>query len=364
VQTNTLSAFGQLVATTGIGKPSGGFCAAVGYQFDSPVLRYYVRRRTYDQTLGRWTSSDPLQFMAMHPYAYHSPTETCDPSGFIPWPIPPKKAPALPSETRTIVIDIKSFVPDWKGRLSNDPDKVVKQSQVLKSRLFFKLSVYDIDTEEQICKTRACVFCRYLLNDWNAKIDFVHESDNPPLLVAGRTKNWWNADGRVETRKVRMGSDSLIEISEENGSVGCECSTTQCSRAFVIIAIARTDNFSLQFPLENLIDWAKNHIPPVGAIVAGADLVGAISGDPNYIHAPRLAVDLKSTLGVAVVPFRVCGRMPFIRQDPTGTVVEGNAVVEQMFLNNFRAVYLPATISADMTNDKIPRGSISRLQED
>jgi RHS repeat-associated protein len=57
------TAYGEEVARTGTTTNPFGYKGAVGYYTDESTSDIYVRNRTYEPTIGRWLSTDPLGFV-------------------------------------------------------------------------------------------------------------------------------------------------------------------------------------------------------------------------------------------------------------------------------------------------------------
>jgi RHS repeat-associated protein len=57
------TAYGEEVARTGTTTNPFGYKGAVGYYMDESASDIYVRNRTYEPTIGRWLSTDPLGFV-------------------------------------------------------------------------------------------------------------------------------------------------------------------------------------------------------------------------------------------------------------------------------------------------------------
>ena len=89
--TATYDAWGNKVASTGTNPTQYGWCGEWGYQADSLLGSDYVRARTYQPTVARWSSIDPLstdQWLAsrerspFYAYGTNSPSGFIDPTGW------------------------------------------------------------------------------------------------------------------------------------------------------------------------------------------------------------------------------------------------------------------------------------------
>lgn len=84
IQTNTFSAFGSTLASTGA---SPNRLKYTGREDDNTGL-YYYRARYYDPVVGRFISEDPLGFAAgvnFYAYVNNNPINANDPSGLVPY---------------------------------------------------------------------------------------------------------------------------------------------------------------------------------------------------------------------------------------------------------------------------------------
>ena len=80
-QTYTYDSFGNIVATTGSLANSFRY---TGREFDTETNLYYYRARYYDPQTGRFTSEDPIQFIAgpdFYTYVVNNPIGRVDPFG-------------------------------------------------------------------------------------------------------------------------------------------------------------------------------------------------------------------------------------------------------------------------------------------
>jgi RHS repeat-associated protein len=150
VQSNTVSAFGQLLATSGRATPTGAFCAAVGYQFDTQLLQYYVRRRAYHQSLGRWTSSDPRGFADddnLYCYSHNCPASLNDPSGLSSREDIPNKLIYTCNcgwidwthATRNVALDVIDQVRGRRGRKSENYNGFMVSSRMMMGPKWFRV---------------------------------------------------------------------------------------------------------------------------------------------------------------------------------------------------------------------------------
>jgi RHS repeat-associated protein len=82
----TYDAWGNVVGRTRSTAITALWAGQFGYQFDSEIGLFCVRRRPYDPPAGRWTTIDPLE-MSLTGYIYVSnrPTNVLDPSGLKDW---------------------------------------------------------------------------------------------------------------------------------------------------------------------------------------------------------------------------------------------------------------------------------------
>jgi RHS repeat-associated protein len=77
-------AWGNVVSRTGATGIVFLWVGVVGYYFDVETGQIYIRERIYGPLVGRWTTTDPLGFLAAtnrYPYAAASPLNALDPSG-------------------------------------------------------------------------------------------------------------------------------------------------------------------------------------------------------------------------------------------------------------------------------------------
>ena len=85
VETATYSAFGEVVEKTSSIVNPFGYKGALGYYTNGETNDIYVRARTYEPSIGRWFSIDPISFLSGDPmlylYARNSPIGVTDPSG-------------------------------------------------------------------------------------------------------------------------------------------------------------------------------------------------------------------------------------------------------------------------------------------
>jgi RHS repeat-associated protein len=83
VATYAYDAFGNLSASTGsLANPF----RYTGREFDSDIGLYYYRMRTYDPSVGRFVSEDPIGFSGgnnFYRYVRNSPSRFVDPSGMV-----------------------------------------------------------------------------------------------------------------------------------------------------------------------------------------------------------------------------------------------------------------------------------------
>ena len=79
-------AWGNTVARAGTTPTPYQWVGRWGYQFDTPTRGFYIRARSYQPTVAKWTSVDPV-FLAseLHPYTAfsNSPSVHFDPSGML-----------------------------------------------------------------------------------------------------------------------------------------------------------------------------------------------------------------------------------------------------------------------------------------
>jgi RHS repeat-associated protein len=84
-------AFGTIVASSGTTVNAFRYVGRLGYYYDSDLVRYYVRARHYDATLGRFLSADPFLQSALqssstgfYRYCNNQPINSVDPGGLLP----------------------------------------------------------------------------------------------------------------------------------------------------------------------------------------------------------------------------------------------------------------------------------------
>ena len=86
VETATYSAFGEVVEKTSSISNPFGYKGALGYYTNAETNDIYVRARTYEPSIGRWCSVDPLGHidgLNVYSYAAQSPLSFADPSGLL-----------------------------------------------------------------------------------------------------------------------------------------------------------------------------------------------------------------------------------------------------------------------------------------
>jgi len=86
VETATYSAFGEVVEKTSSVVNPFGYKGALGYYTNGGTNDIYVRARTYEPTIGRWLSLDPLWFLDVanrYAFVQNSPITLRDPSGLM-----------------------------------------------------------------------------------------------------------------------------------------------------------------------------------------------------------------------------------------------------------------------------------------
>jgi RHS repeat-associated protein len=91
-------AFGSVLVTSGATPNPFRYIGRAGYLYSTDLARYYVRERTYDPTLARWLSADPLGDVDTpnrYVYVRSNPLKLIDPSGLQgckvkPIPTPPE----------------------------------------------------------------------------------------------------------------------------------------------------------------------------------------------------------------------------------------------------------------------------------
>jgi len=82
--TYTYSAFGEEVEKTGTTVNPYRYIGSRGYQYNEETGDYYVRARTYEPTIARWLSVDPLGFVDStdrYVYVQNQPVDAFDLSG-------------------------------------------------------------------------------------------------------------------------------------------------------------------------------------------------------------------------------------------------------------------------------------------
>lgn len=86
VEETTYTAFGEVVSKTSSITNPFGYKGALGYYTNGDTDDIYVRARTYEPSVGRWISADPLGFVdGTNWYAYcrNNPVTHQDPSGLV-----------------------------------------------------------------------------------------------------------------------------------------------------------------------------------------------------------------------------------------------------------------------------------------
>lgn len=84
--TATYSAFGETVASSGTTENPFGYNGNVGYYASPTADDHYVRERVYVNQLGRWLSTDPMDFtdgINWYSYVANNPVDHVDPSGLL-----------------------------------------------------------------------------------------------------------------------------------------------------------------------------------------------------------------------------------------------------------------------------------------
>lgn len=79
-------AWGNSVARVGTTPTPYQWIGLYGYYYDPLIDSYYVRRRTYAQSVARWSSVDPLYGMTttlINPYQLAQPVNDVDPTGLL-----------------------------------------------------------------------------------------------------------------------------------------------------------------------------------------------------------------------------------------------------------------------------------------
>ena len=87
VETATYSALGEVVNKTSSIVNPFGYKGALGYYTNAETNDIYVRARTYEPTIARWLSRDPLRFTDApneYTYVWNNPVNINDPSGMRP----------------------------------------------------------------------------------------------------------------------------------------------------------------------------------------------------------------------------------------------------------------------------------------
>jgi RHS repeat-associated protein len=84
LDTIVYDSFGNITAQSN--ASNGDRFKFAGMQYDSTTGQYYDHARAYDQSLGRFTSLDPMGFAAgdmdLYRYVANDPTHATDPTGF------------------------------------------------------------------------------------------------------------------------------------------------------------------------------------------------------------------------------------------------------------------------------------------
>jgi len=82
LNTYQYNGWGELLSTTGTTNNPFQFTGIVGYYYDEETEALYIRARTYQPTLGRWWSADPLGFVdGVNLYGVYFAPNSTDPSG-------------------------------------------------------------------------------------------------------------------------------------------------------------------------------------------------------------------------------------------------------------------------------------------
>ena len=84
--TYVYSAFGELIASSGLTYNPFQFNGMIGYYTDTQTDSTYVRRRTYDPSLARWLTRDPLGFIngpGLYLYVGNQVPNNVDPTGTV-----------------------------------------------------------------------------------------------------------------------------------------------------------------------------------------------------------------------------------------------------------------------------------------
>lgn len=80
--THLYDAWGNLIASTGSTINPFRWTGKVGYYWNEETENYYIRARTYQPTIGRWLSTDPLMFVdGVNLYLAYFVPNNIDPSG-------------------------------------------------------------------------------------------------------------------------------------------------------------------------------------------------------------------------------------------------------------------------------------------
>jgi len=83
--TYTYKAFGETVASSGTTTNPFRYVGRLGYYHDTETSDYYIRARKYDAPVGRFSSPNPLGFVAgdvnVYRYADNAPSNRTDPTG-------------------------------------------------------------------------------------------------------------------------------------------------------------------------------------------------------------------------------------------------------------------------------------------
>lgn len=83
--TYVYSAFGELVSSTGTTVNPFRYLGQYGYYTDVETNDSYIRARSYNPSLGRWLTRDPLEFRGskwnLYEYVSSAPLDKVDPSG-------------------------------------------------------------------------------------------------------------------------------------------------------------------------------------------------------------------------------------------------------------------------------------------
>ena len=116
--TYVYSAFGELVSSTGTTVNPFRYVGQYGYYTDVETNDIYIRARSYNPSLGRWLTRDPIGFRGspwdLYEYVESNPLNVIDPSGLLYVPPPPLVGtPHVLVFTGGVAVGYTVSVPFW-----------------------------------------------------------------------------------------------------------------------------------------------------------------------------------------------------------------------------------------------------------